>query len=169
MRRKALLVAIIVVVSGCSTWFALRHESLHRVTLRAYFRHVQNVQKGMPVCVDGVHVGSVDTVTVRPELGDKPVEVVLNLRTPYELHIPAGSTAQVTEPGIMRPTIVDIDTREAQGQPIANGGTIEGSESRDDQTAHALGVVVKALADQAQAGSNQEKSSGQKAKTKTLR
>jgi ABC-type transporter Mla subunit MlaD len=134
--------------------------------LHAYFRHVQNVQKGMPVCVDGVQIGSVDSVTVRPELGDRPVEVTLSLRTPYELHIPSGSIAQVAEPGIMRPTVIDIDTREAQGPPIANGGTIEGGDSRDDQTAHALGVVVKALADQAKEERKQEKSSGATAKTR---
>jgi ABC-type transporter Mla subunit MlaD len=120
----------------------------------------------MSVCVDGVQVGSVDTVTVRPELGDRPVEVVLILSTPYELHIPAGSIAQVAEPGIMRPTIVDIDTREAQGPPIANGGAIEGRESRDDQTAHALGVVAKALADQAKARSDQQKTPSDPSKAK---
>lgn len=111
-------------------------------------RHAQNVKRGMPVCVDGVNVGSVTSITVRPELGDRPVEVVLSLRTPYELRIPEGSTAQLAEPGILRPTIVDIDTRSANGQPIANGGAIEGRESADDQAAHALGVAVKALVDQ---------------------
>ncbi len=164
MRHRVLFIAAILLVLG-GAWFVLRYESVHRLTLRAYFRHVQNVQKGMPVCVDGVQVGSVDTVTVRPELGEKPVEVVLNLRTPYELHIPSKSTAQVAELGILRPTVVDIDTREAQGSPIPNGGTVEGLESRDDQTAHALGVVVKALADQAKEG----KSSGETEKAKPPR
>ena len=164
MRRRALFIAtILFVLSGA--WFALQYKSVHRLTLRAYFHHVQNVQKGMPVCVDGVQLGAVDTVTVRPELGEKPVEVVLNLRTPYELHIPSKSTAQVAELGILRPTVVDIDTREAQGPPIANGGAIDGLESRDDQTAHALGVVVKALADQAKEG----KSSGETEKAKPSR
>jgi ABC-type transporter Mla subunit MlaD len=143
----------------------LQYESVHRLTLRAYFRYVQNVQKGMPVCVDGVQLGFVDAVTVRPELGEKPVEVVLKLRTPYELHIPSKSIAQVAEPGILRPTVVDINTREAQGPPIANGGAIDGLESRDDQTAHALGIVVKALADQAKEG----KSSGDAEKAKPSR
>lgn len=167
MRRKVLLVVIVVGALAFGGWFALHRVSAHNLTLHAYFRHIQNVKQGMPVCVDGVQVGSVDSVTVRPELGDRPVEVVLSLRTPYELRIPTGSTAQVAEPGIMRPTIVDIDTREAQGPAIANGGAIEGLESRDDQTAHALGVVVKALADQAKAGSDQQRSSGEPSKSKS--
>lgn len=129
-------------------WFAVRERSTHRLTLHAYYRHVEEVKRGMPVCVDGVAVGFVASVTVRPELGDRPVEVVLNLRTPYELAIPGGSTAQIAQPGILGSTVVDIDTRSASGPPIANGGMIEGRESTDDQAAHALGVVVKALVDQ---------------------
>src|SRR5208283_870907 len=109
MRRRAIVITIVLVVLGV-VWLAVRHEPVHRLTLRAYFRHVQNVQKGMAVCVDGVQVGSVDAVTVRPERGDRPVEVVLKLRTPYALQVPSGSTAQVAEPGIMRPAVVDIDT-----------------------------------------------------------
>ncbi|MGA9981293.1 MAG: MCE family protein [Candidatus Sulfotelmatobacter sp.] len=128
--------------------FVVREGSTHRLTLRAYYRHVQNVKQGMPVCVDGVSVGSVTSVRVRPELGDRPVEVILDLRTPYELKIPEGSTAEVVEPGILRPTVVDIDTRAAGGPPISNGGAIKGRESTDDQAAHALGVAVKALMDQ---------------------
>jgi ABC-type transporter Mla subunit MlaD len=129
-------------------WFAVSEGSTHRLTLHAYYRHAEDVKRGMPVCVDGVVVGSVASVTVRPELGDRPVEVVLDLRTPYELRIPGGSTAQIAQQGILRPTVVDIDTRSGGGPPAANGGTIEGRESTDDQAAHALGVVVKALADQ---------------------
>ncbi len=97
-----------------------------------------------------VEVGSVASVTVRPELGERPVEIVLKLNTPYDLKIPGGPIAQISEPGILRPTIVDIDTRAAVGSPISEGGTIEGRESLDDQTAHALGVIVKAVVDQSQ-------------------
>jgi phospholipid/cholesterol/gamma-HCH transport system substrate-binding protein len=145
--RKMVLIAAGFVLA-LTVWFVVREGSTHRLTLHAYYRHVQNVKQGMPVCVDGVSVGSVTSVRVRPELGDRPVDVVLDLRTPYELKIPVGSTAEVVEPGILRPTVVDIDTRAAGGAPIANGGAIEGRESADDQAAHALGVAVKALVDQ---------------------
>jgi len=109
----------------------------------------------MPVCVDGVQVGSVASVMVKPELGDRPVEVVLLLQTRYDLRIPVDSVAQVAEPGILRPTVVDIDTRAAHGPPVASGGTLEGADSKDDEAAHALGVVVKALVDQAKAAQDQ--------------
>jgi ABC-type transporter Mla subunit MlaD len=141
-------------------WFAARERSTYHLTLHAYYRHAEDVKRGMPVCVDGVALGSVASVTVRPELGDRPVDVVLKLRTPYELRIPEGSAAQVTEPGILRPAVVDIDTHTAHGPPVANGGTIEGRESTDDQAAHALGVVVKALVDQSKAQTGQQSAGG---------
>jgi ABC-type transporter Mla subunit MlaD len=146
--RKAIVPAIALVAATCLA-FLYHEKSGYHLTLRAYFSHIQNVQTGMPVCVDGVQVGTVASVKVRPELGNRPVEVVLTLSTPYKLNIPQGSTAQVLEPGILRAKVVDIDTREAQGPPAVNGGAIEGQESRDDQAAHALGIAVKALIDQA--------------------
>jgi ABC-type transporter Mla subunit MlaD len=145
---RRLLVTMAVVLAATCLWLGLQHSSIHRLMLRAYYQHAQNVKKGMPVCVDGVEIGSVTSVTVRPELGERPVELVLQLRTPYELRIPAGSTAQIVEPGVLRPTVVDIDTRSANGPPVADGGTIPGLESTEDHAAHALGVVVKALVDQ---------------------
>jgi len=154
MIRKATLVSIMLVGTVCLLLF-VRARSGYRLTLHAYFHHVQKVQKGMPVCVDGVQVGSVSSVMVKPELGDRPVEVVLVIQTPYELRIPADSPAQIAEPGILRTTVVDIDTRAAHGPPVASGGTLEGADSKDDEAAHALGVVVKALVDQAKAGQDQ--------------
>jgi ABC-type transporter Mla subunit MlaD len=136
-----------IVAAAVFLLFAWREYSFHRLTLHAYYRHVQNVRKGMPVCVDGVEVGSVANVTVRPELGDRPVEVVLKVRTPYELRIPRDSIAALSSQGVLGPNVVDIDTRAAHAPPVTDGATIESRESTDDQAAHALGVVVKSLAE----------------------
>ncbi len=145
---RSLLLTATLIVAATVLWFALRNSSVHHLTLRAYYQHAQNVKRGMPVCVDGVELGSVSSVTVRPELGDRPVEIVLELRTPYELRIPSGSTAQIAEQGVLRPTVVDVDARPANGPPVEDRGTIMGLESTDDHAAHALGVVVKALVEQ---------------------
>ena len=155
--RKTILIAVVLTAAAClCVLFVSRVRQAHGLTLHAYYRHAQNVQKGMPVCVDGVQLGSVSSVTVRPELGERPIELVLALNPPYDLEIPVGSTAQIAEPGILRPTVVDIDTRAGHGPPIADGGTIDGRDSTDDQAAHALGVVVKALVNESKA-QNQEK------------
>jgi len=155
--RRTLWIAGVFLLA-IAFWFAVRERPTHSLTLHAYYRHAENVKQGMPVCVDGVEVGSVASVTVRPELGDRPVEVVLKVRTPYELSIPGGSTAQIAQQGILRPTVVDIDTRSAAGPPIASGGAIEGRDSTDDQAAHALGVAVKALIDQSKESQDKPRS-----------
>lgn len=147
MRKVILISTAVIVVASCA-WIFWPKLSAHHLTFQTYYQHAQNLRKGMPVCVDGVELGSVASVRVRPELGDRPVEVVLNLRSPYKLEIPTGSTAQVAAPGILRSAVVDIDTRTAHGPSIPDGGTIEGRESTDDQAAHALGAVVKAIVDQ---------------------
>jgi len=148
--RRAILPVIVLVAAAICLWLRVSawRESNHSFKLHAYYQHAQDVKKGMPVCVDGVQLGAVDSVIVRPELGDHPVELTLNLNPPYDLKIPSGSTALVTRSAILGPTVVDVDTRVAHGAPLANGSTIETRESTDDQTAHALGVVVKALVDQ---------------------
>ncbi len=160
MRKVILISSFVVLVAAVCVWVFCPRFAAYHLVLRAYYPHLQNVRKGTPVCIDGVELGSVSSVTVRPELGDRPIEVVLSLRSPYPLQIPSGSTAQAAEPGILRPTVVDIDTRTGHGAPIPNGGVIEGRESTDDQTAHALGIVVKAIVDQSkEAQPNQRKQS----------
>jgi ABC-type transporter Mla subunit MlaD len=142
--RKALLVFGIALGAIC-LWAGLRERSIHRLALRAYYRQAPNAREGMPVCVDGVEVGSVSKITVRPELGDRPVEVVMKLHTRYELRIPSGSIAELVAHGVLGPTVVDIDTRAAHGPPVANGGTVEGGESKDLDAARTLDRILKSV------------------------
>jgi ABC-type transporter Mla subunit MlaD len=153
--RKTIFLAIVTLVIAAFV-VVVSHKSTYRLTLHAYFGHVQNVKKRMPVCVDGVQFGSVADVIVRPELGERPVDVVLSIYTSYPLRLPQDVTAQVVEPGVLRPTVIDIDTRGAGARSVEDGGSLLGRESGDDQAAHALGVVVKALADQSKANENSQ-------------
>lgn len=157
MIRKTVLILVIIAAAGC-LWMFQRKQAEHHLTLRAYYPRVQHVEVGMPVCVDGVEVGTVASVTVRPELGDHPLELVLKLCTAYQLNLPSDSIAQIAEPGILRPNVVDIDTRTAHGAPVVNNGSLVGRESMDDQAAHALGVVVKAAIEQTKQDEDQKSS-----------
>ena len=66
---------------------------------------------GAPVCVDGVKPGVVKSMRVRPELGERPVEVLMSISTGYELRIPNDSTVILSTEGILGKTFADIDTR----------------------------------------------------------
>src|ERR1700692_1652877 len=97
--RKTLLVLVVVAGLTC-VWLALRRNSIHQLTVRTYFRHAQSLQRGTAVWVDGVEVGSVSSISVRPELGERPVEVVIAIRTAYDLRIPNESIALLSVQGV---------------------------------------------------------------------
>jgi phospholipid/cholesterol/gamma-HCH transport system substrate-binding protein len=105
-----------------------RSPITHRITLLTYFQNGAGLKSGAAVRVDGVDLGSVKSVRVRPELGDHPIEVVMAIHSPYELPIPSDSTVTLGTAGVLGPTLVDIDTRNAHGLPVASGGVVKSVE-----------------------------------------
>jgi ABC-type transporter Mla subunit MlaD len=142
--RRTLLILVVFAAVIC-LWLALRENSIHRLSVRTYFRHAQSLQRGMAVWVDGVEVGSVTSVSLRPELGERPLEILMGIRTPFDLRIPNGSIASLSAQGPLGPTVVEIDTRKAVGPPIGNGGVLESLEVTDNQAAHAMEAVGNSL------------------------
>ncbi len=69
------------------------------------------------------------------------------LDTGQELNVPSDSVITLTTAGVLGPTEIDIDTRGTTGPPIENNGVIKSVEITDNQAAHALEVVGKALID----------------------
>jgi ABC-type transporter Mla subunit MlaD len=120
--RKIVLVPIVVLGLG-SIWFTLRKPRTYDQSLNSYFQHAPTLESGASVCVDGVRLGSVTSVRVRPELGDRPVEVSMEISAPYELKIPNDSTATLSTEGFLGPTFVDINTRYASGPTLTNKGS----------------------------------------------
>jgi len=106
----------------------------------------------------------VQSVRVRPELGVRPVEVLMLISTPYELRIPNDSTVQLSTEGVLGETFADIDTRNAHGPAIGNDGVLKSSEMTAADGAQAVKRLGDALV-QATAGSSspQPKSSGKPA------
>jgi|SRR5579872_629325 len=99
--------------------------STHRLVLDAYFQNVAGLREKAHVAVDGITLGVVDRITVRPERGDHPVQVSMTIRTEKPLSIPADAVATLETEGVLGPTFVDIDTRQAAGPPVKNGGTLK--------------------------------------------
>lgn len=159
MRRLILAVVLIALVVGVS--FLLRKTRPHRMELVTYFRHATALKAGAVVRVDGVDVGTVLGVRVRPELGDRPVEVVMAISTTYNLAIPNDATVQLGSDGVLGPAIVDIDTRHSSGVPVKDHGTLNSVELTDNQAAKAVQRVgnafVQALKQQTPAASQAPK------------
>jgi hypothetical protein len=144
MRKLALV--FIVVIAAAAIWLPFRKPATHRMNLTTYFRNAGGLLLKAPVRVDGVELGSVTSVRVRPELGERPVEVIMAIATSYDLAIPSDSVVLLVTGGLLGPTLVDIDTRHAQGARIGNnGGVLMSSELTDEAKNEQTKQVVKGM------------------------
>jgi len=144
--RKLVLAVIVGIGLTCLALIFVKAPS-HRLNVRTYLRNAQGLQSGTPVSIDGVRVGSVTSVDVRPELGDHPVEAVMMIGTSYKLTVPNDSVVRLTAEGALGPTVLEIDTRKAVGPPAENNGVLKSMEATDNQGARALEFMGNVLID----------------------
>ena len=102
MRKVALI--FIVVIAAVILWLPLRKPPSHRLSLTTYFRNGDGPQAKAPVRIDGVELGSVTSVHVRPELGERPVEVMMEIAASYDVALPSDSLVRIGTGGILGPT-----------------------------------------------------------------
>lgn len=143
-RHPSLIIAAAAIIAV--TLFATLARPKHLLDLRCYFRNAQGLRPGARVRVAGVEVGSVTSVRVRPELRDHPVEVSMNLDTPYQLKIPADSMVSLETAGVLGEVFPQIDIQGAVGPPVQNGGILPSREmvsTTPEQWAECLSNLVE--------------------------
>jgi phospholipid/cholesterol/gamma-HCH transport system substrate-binding protein len=111
-----------VIVLAVFTAARLNHHSRE---LRSYLQTADGLQAGASVRLAGVEIGRVKSVRVRPEHRPYPVELLMNIHTPYELNIPRDSVVSLNTAGVLGATFVEIDTRKASGPPVPNDGELQ--------------------------------------------
>jgi len=136
MRKLALVV--IIASSAVIIWLPFRNPAIHRMNLTTYFRNGAGLRAGATVRVDGVDLGSVTSVRVRPELGEQPVEVRIAIASPYDLVIPNDSSVMLKTEGVLGATLLDIDTRQAHGAPIGTNGVLKSQEPTPTESAEVM-------------------------------
>lgn len=139
---------LIVGVGVTCLGLVLARMPTHRLKVRTYLHQAQGLKSGSAVSIDGVRVGSVERVDVRPDLGDHPVETIMVIGTSYEMKVPNDSVVRLETEGVLGPTVIQIDTRKAVGRPVENNGVLKSVELTDDQAAHALEFIGNALIDE---------------------
>ncbi len=134
------LIWVLIVVAGFACIVALKvaRHSTYGLHLKTYFGRGHGLQAGAPVRVDGVGVGLVTSVQIRPELGERPIEVLMQISTSYQLQIPNDSTVSLASDGLLGPTFPNIDTRNSHGSPIADNGVLNSAEPTDTQGDNAI-------------------------------
>lgn len=135
----ALAMAILIVVV-VGHW-----RKPHQVTVKAYFGNVGGLRQGAKVRIAGVDIGSVDSVRVRPELGQEPVEVVMTSNPPYEIKIPRDSTVSLETAGVLGETYAEINTAYASAPPLGPNAVLKTEPTEQMTTQQFLEFVSKIL------------------------
>lgn len=110
------LTLLIVLMSG--SMGGLLHP---RITVYCHLENSAGLKAGAPVGLQGVTIGGVKSVRIDPAHKDAPVEVAMLLSTRYIKALHTDSKVTLHTVGVLGDTVVDIDSSNAVGPPLANG------------------------------------------------
>jgi len=91
------------------------------ITVKAYFENVNGLQKGNNVWFSGVKVGTIGTVSLRP---DGQVEVRISIEDQSTRFIPKDVTAKLSSDGLIGNKIIEIYGGTPNGPKIEAGDVI---------------------------------------------
>jgi ABC-type transporter Mla subunit MlaD len=148
--RFLAIVAFGTLVLSAALWFS--PSSHTRLTLTTCLQDAAGLRAGAPVRIAGVDVGRVKSVTARPEQSACPADVEMAFTVGYGLRIPRDSVATTATDGVLGPTYIEIETTQAIGSAVENGGILPSRETRQMSLSE-MARALQALAVTAQAAS----------------
>ncbi|HET6843230.1 MAG TPA: MCE family protein [Candidatus Angelobacter sp.] len=122
-KRLQLFILLVTLVAAI-LFAATRPRGHHSLMVKAYFQNAQGLRSNAPVQLAGVDIGRVSSVRARPEMRERPAEVIMIVQTPYSLSIPNDAVAYLSQGGLPGGTVVEIDIRKAYGPPLKNWGVL---------------------------------------------
>jgi phospholipid/cholesterol/gamma-HCH transport system substrate-binding protein len=145
--RKIVLVAVVLIAAAILVLFGRARLSSHKIELKTYFQGAQGLRAGATVRVAGVDIGSVRSIRVRPELRENPAEVIMDIRTPYELKIPRDSVVTLETEGVLGATFAEIDVTGASGEPATNGAVLKSKQTEplSQQLIDKVGDIIRRM------------------------
>jgi phospholipid/cholesterol/gamma-HCH transport system substrate-binding protein len=141
--KKTLRFGGIVLEAICLAWIGWHIWSsgllLPKYSLRIYLPNASGINVGAPVRLDGIEVGTVETVKLAdaPVNSDRRIEVNLRILKRHQGEIRADSSAMLQTEGLLGGQFVAIQ-RGFTGPPIEPGGEIRVPSSG---TASSKGIV----------------------------
>jgi phospholipid/cholesterol/gamma-HCH transport system substrate-binding protein len=161
------MVAVPVAVLGLALFVIAGGPGVfsHRLTATIYLGNSAGIKAGAPVDLEGVTIGTVKSVTMVALPGRKrtPVQVVMELDRRFQPSLHTDSLATVAQAGVLGDTAVDIDSENAVGPLLEDGGELKTLEIQSGQemmnasatTAESMKKMLgkmDALVDQIQSG-----------------
>src|SRR5579864_680521 len=116
-----------------------------KYSLKTYLPEVSDLQKGAPVSLDGVTVGSVQNLKLNPHPTDRMhnIEIDMRIDKRYQDLIRTDSQASLVTSGLLGNRYVTV-SRGLQGSVVQNQGTIPGKAGNDMQEIVERGVELEA-------------------------
>lgn len=116
---------LIFLMSGTGGLFS------HKTTLYSYFDNAGGLRKGAPVRLEGVDIGNVTDIVVEPSHGVDPVRVTYKVTTRFPGAIRTDTTATMSTAGVLGETFLDLDSRQAKGEPVKEGAILKSKDTPD--------------------------------------
>lgn len=124
----AALTALIFLMSNNAGGFFAGH-----LMLRSYFENSAGLKVGAPVNLEGVTIGTVRSIRIDQSRRLTPVEVIMRVSKTRQKEIRTDSKSSLETVGVLGDTVVDIDSRDANGPPIQNNAEIGTTETPNIQ------------------------------------
>lgn len=118
------LTALIFLMSNNAGGFFAGH-----LTLRSYFENSAGLKVGAPVNLEGVTIGTVKSIRIDQSRRLTPVEVIMRVSKTRQNEIRSDSKSSLETVGVLGDTVVDIDSRSANGPPVQNDAEIGTTET----------------------------------------
>ena len=100
-----------------------------KLTVRSYFENSAGLKPGGPVNLEGVTIGSVKSIRIAPERKLTPVEVTMKISGKFASNVRQDSQASLETIGVLGDTVVNISSKSAQKQQIAENGELPTNET----------------------------------------
>ena len=114
------LAVLIFLMSGTTGLFT------KKIIVRSYVDNAGGIRVGAPVRLEGVDIGNVTGIRVvrDPARQAAPVEVLMKISMKYADSMGTGCTAALTTAGVLGEVFVDLDCRQAKGEPLQNNAEL---------------------------------------------
>ncbi len=131
--RAGLFVGLALVLFGLVILLIGKENRLfeRQVRYHAFFENVEGLKRDSPVWLGGLEVGRVVSISFSPDLGDKKIDVVLEMSKTFAPRVRTDCVARVGGRGVLGDKAIDISLGTSEGDPIPPNGAIPSGSSGD--------------------------------------
>ena len=131
--RAGLFVGLALVLFGVVVLLIGKENRLfdRQVRYHAFFENVEGLKRDSPVWLGGLEVGRVVSISFSPDLGDKKIDVVIEMSRTFAPRVRTDCVARVGGRGVLGDKAIDISLGTSEGDPIPIGGAIPSGSSGD--------------------------------------